>query len=1095
MLKVQAQVLLVLQAVYCLEPGVPVYSRAMDLPWQDELCCDSPSANVLAKTGTNESDFNLPHPLSCIFRSSIESSPSKHPGATCLDIMCRLDENWANVTCDLKTNGQLSDRLKTNRLALSLQHLSQINRTDEPASDHRLVCTAEESLMCSIHLNSTRTFGVLVTVNISSVVASTVLLKIPDRPVKPSPPFNISHNHTLEAELILSWKKPLNLSNKMLKYEVRYSWRSFSQTLQVVSALEQPYLSLDLEPSKYTIQVRCTTQTQPPLWSDWSKPYIIYLESVTYVPQEVVARPGENVTVYCVLKDRNASSANWSFNYQKWLDPSLYHPVSQQVSKITFRASDTGMYYLLRCRHDWSIPYTKIFVEGGSINITCVTNGDIDTMTCKWDNNEKTKLKFQSKSADMSCEDMKKIERGSKNVGETGPECTPNLSSQKTCSIHPLKTNNCYKLWLELPSPLIRSKPVYVFPLNYVKPHPPADVVAVTQSKGILNVSWTPPPLPVDGLQCQFRYHSLSVIEWKFEKSVHVSWAEVEIPDMCQVYEIQVRCLPKNGFGYWSEWSEPVQSTIKNSRAPERGPDFWRIIEEDPDRNKSNVTLLFETFQPNWDSYCVDGFIVQHQASHGSKRRRRIDIMSSYSFEWNHELHIVTVEAYNSLGSSVNNVNMTLEYQPKRRCIHSIHVSLINSTCVSLSWSLLHIRPVPLFLVVQWFPKKEQDSKDFGLSKQTWARLPYTNPPVHLRGVFFSSEEYDFHLYPVFADGEGERISTLLNTRTSPTYIMLIFILIISIAVFLILVLSQNQMKKIIWKDVPNPNNCSWAKGLDPKTMENFEYMFRSSEGLQALPLPTEKFSKVIVGNKALTEALVQTSMSPDSFIPSTNTVLQYLNPRKEQLLECDLVFDKASVPKSVTNFNITSYKLQPGSALEEQGSGSTNGSARSSVTYSKVLLTDAKEEHLPPRLHNNDGSRSSSSDEGNFSANNSDTSESVTSGLWELDSCRGTESDDQRHSGSYNSFRKLSETSEKENELDMRQDKPLNYLEIRHPLEDEESEEENPKSELLKTAHVELHHQLNQEEVMDPSKLLQACSSLYMPQYRKHEANTIPHT
>lgn len=56
---------------------------------------------------------------------------------------------------------------------------------------------------------------------------------------------------------------------------------------------------------------------------------------VNYVPQEVVARPGENVTVYCVLKDRNASSANWSFNYQKWLDPSLYHPVSQQVRKVT----------------------------------------------------------------------------------------------------------------------------------------------------------------------------------------------------------------------------------------------------------------------------------------------------------------------------------------------------------------------------------------------------------------------------------------------------------------------------------------------------------------------------------------------------------------------------------------------------------------------------------------------------------------------------------------------------------------------------------------------------------------------------------------
>lgn len=77
-------------------------------------------------------------------------------------------------------------RIYINILVLksALLFSSQINRTDEPASDHRLVCTAEESLMCSIHLHSTRTFGVLVTVNISSVVASTVLLKIPDRPGK-----------------------------------------------------------------------------------------------------------------------------------------------------------------------------------------------------------------------------------------------------------------------------------------------------------------------------------------------------------------------------------------------------------------------------------------------------------------------------------------------------------------------------------------------------------------------------------------------------------------------------------------------------------------------------------------------------------------------------------------------------------------------------------------------------------------------------------------------------------------------------------------------------------------------------------------------
>ncbi|MEQ2208354.1 hypothetical protein XENOCAPTIV_026137, partial [Xenoophorus captivus] len=294
------------------------------------------------------------------------------------------------------------------------------------------------------------------------------------------------------------------------------------------------------------------------------------------------------------------------------------------------------------------------------------------------------------------------------------------------------------------------------------------------------------------------------------------------------------------------------------------------------------------------------------------------------------------------------------------RCVHSFHVSLINSTCVFLSWSLLHISSVPLFMVVQWFPTKQQDSEDFGLSGQTWARLPYTDPPAHLR---------------------------------------------------------------------------------DPKT---------------------------------------------------------------DQLPEHETVLGGAISLDSLTTSNITINKLKPVNTLVEQGSGSTNRSAQSSVTYSKVLLTD--QDHPPLQLHYKEGSRSSSSDEGNFSANNSDISESFPGGLWELDSCRGTELDDPRRSCSYNSLKELSETSNQEDKIDMRQGKPLYYLEIRPMSEDEENEEEKPESELLKGANlnreefsVELHPLLSPEESMNPSKMLQesTCSfaSLYMPQYRKHNANHVPLT
>lgn len=127
--------------------------------------------------------------------------------------------------------------------------------------------------------------------------------------------------------------------------------------------------------------------------------------------------------------------------------------------------------------------------------------------------------------------------------------------------------------------------------------------------------------------------------------------------------------------------------------APEHGPNFWRVLQDDPSRKQTKVTLLFKvhplqaTFtdlivnkalkvrplrpphkhlQLSGQPYCVDGFIVQRRNSTGSVVQEHIPVASSYSFEWNQTPQTVSVEAYNSLGSSSNNVKMTLEKTPKR---------------------------------------------------------------------------------------------------------------------------------------------------------------------------------------------------------------------------------------------------------------------------------------------------------------------------------------------------------------------------------------------------------------------------------------------
>lgn len=169
-----------------------------------------------------------------------------------------------------------------------------------------------------------------------------------------------------------------------------------------------------------------------------------------------------------------------------------------------------------------------------------------------------------------------------------------------------------------------------------------------------------------------------------------------------------------------------------------------------------------------------------------------------------------------------------------------------------------------------------------------------------------------------------------------------------------------------------------------------------------------------------------------------------------------------------------------------EQPPGSTDSSAQSSVTYATVLLSHPKQDQQPIHLHYKDGSGSSSSDEGNFSANNSDISGSFHGGLWELD--------DPRRSCSYNSVEELSETSEQEDGEEAREEKELYYLGMDYRAEDEDSEgdqeerEEETAAELLKSVvlgredcSVESHPLLGAEDSSEP----RGVSLLYLPQFR----------
>lgn len=276
--------------------------------------------------------------------------------------------------------------------------------------------------------------------------------------------------------------------------------------------------------------------------------------------------------------------------------------------------------------------------------------------------------------------------------------------------------------------------------------------------------------------------------------------------------------------------------------------------------------------------------------------------------------------------------------------------------------------------------------------------------------------------------------------------------------------------------------------------------MFHPPEGLQAWPLllPPENLSKVVIVDKidlsALTTPLVQAQrVSPDQATALSIALLPELDPEVDQAQtgEGDVV--PSGAPSFALNPLTSSSQginqLQLVDPPADQLTVSTDSSAQSSVIYATVLLCDPKQEQQPNHLHYKDSSGSSSSDEGNFSANNSDISGSFPGGLWELD--------DPRRSRSYNSVEELSETSEQEDEEEVRGEKDLCYLRMDDIGTDSEEKTEQSEietnTELLKNVvlnregcSVESHPLLGPEDLNElPSVSVCGFSPFYLPQFR----------
>ncbi|XP_048169348.1 leptin receptor isoform X3 [Corvus hawaiiensis] len=510
---------------------------------------------------------------------------------------------------------------------------------------------------------------------------------------------------------------------------------------------------------------------------------------------------------------------------------------------------------------DWSTPYNPTLGDM-DFNISCETDGYLTKMTCRWSANPTTlllgSLQLRYYRSQIYCSDFP-----SPSPNSEVKECHLQRNHSYECTFQPIFLLSGYTMWIEFEHFLgtLESSPTCVIPADVVKPLPPSNVGAeLTRNVGLLNVSWTKPVFANRDLTFQIRWNAgnREGIPWQLYEVPNStgSSAVIKVEQLCVEYVVQVRCRELDGSGFWSDWSRAAQTLVQDIRAPLHGPEFWRIISEDPARKQRNVTLVWKPLMENHSLCSVSRYIIKHQIPGNPSWEEYVDHGTTWSFPWIEPTHTITILAMNSVGISAVNSNLTLSQQMSTvDAVQSLSAYLVNSTCVVVVWTLSpHIPEVTSF-VIEWKNlNKEEEMK--------WLRVPPNLRKYFIYDHFILIEKYQFSLCPVFAGGVGKARATdqfakggFETGNNGSLHVVLPIVFSTSVLLLGALLVSHPRMKKLFWEDVPNPKNCSWAQGVNFQQPEALEHLFaKHPEPMSFEPLLLE--AEIVLEDISVTKAL-----------------------------------------------------------------------------------------------------------------------------------------------------------------------------------------------------------------------------------------------
>ncbi|KAM8790177.1 leptin receptor isoform 1-T1 [Rhynchonycteris naso] len=838
-------------------------------------------------SGTYYSNLSSKPTIHCCFWSDEDKNCSVHvdnmEGKAFLStvnslVFQQIGANW-NIQCWMKEDLKLlicyieplfKNSFKNYDLKVHLLYvLPEESLLDPEKHSFQLVqcnCSVHECCECHVSVPAAKlnhTLLMYLKIASAAVVFQSPLMSVqPINIVKPNSPLGLHMEIVNSGNLKISWSSSTSVPFQ-LQYQVKYSENSTASLREADTIVSATSLLVDsvLPGSLYEAQVRSKRLDGPGIWSDWSAPLTFTTQDVIYFPLKVLTSVGSNVSLQCIYKNQNEFVSSkeivWWMNLAEKIPESQYNVVGDRISKVTLpnlnatKPRGQFAYDAVYCcsEQECHHRYAELYVIDVNINILCETDGYLTKMTCRWSANAiqplmGSTLQLRYHRSSLYCPEVSSIHSTSE-----PKDCHLQRDGSYECIFQPIFLLSGYTMWIRINHSLgsLDSPPTCVVPDSMVKPLPPSSVKAeITVKIGLLKISWKKPIFPENNLQFQIRYGlNGKEIQWKMYEvyDAKSKSALLPVPDLCAVYAAQVRCKRLDGLGYWSNWSTPAYTVVRDIKVPMRGPEFWRIINEDITKKERNVTLLWKPLMKN-DSLCsVRRYVVKHHTSRNGTWSEDVGNHMKFTFQWTEQTHTVTVLAVNSIGASFANFNLTFSWpMSKVNIVQSLSAYPLNSSCVILSWLLSLSDYNLMYFILEWKNLNEDN-------EIKWHRIPSSVNRYYIHDYFIPIEKYQFSLYPIFMEGVGK--PKIINSFTQgdiqkhqndPGLYVIVPIIISSSTLLLgtLLILHQ-RMKKLFWEDVPNPKNCSWAQGLNFQKPETFEHLFiKHTESVTFGPLLLE---------------------------------------------------------------------------------------------------------------------------------------------------------------------------------------------------------------------------------------------------------------